>query len=138
MRRLLLAFSLTASCLVASSALAQNPARPGGVAPAARPAASSVRTNEVQATPEMWFYEQERHRYDDPKTMVRQNAAFDAAQRKQRLTAMKWYGFSNSRPMVNSTPFGSSYAPTWTNASIRPWSFYSTTRQVQVLNTFGR
>jgi hypothetical protein len=139
MRRLLLALSFTVSCLAASVGMAQNPARLRGTVPAAPAATTSpVRTSEVQATPEMWFYEQQMNRYRDPKEMVRQNAAFEAAQRKQRVTAMKWYGFSNSRPTVNPTPFGASYAPTWTNASIRPWSWATVAPQVQILHRSGR
>ena len=140
MRRLLLAITVSATCLAGSAAMAQNPARQGGAVQPARPATvSSVRTGEVQATPEMWFYEQQMSRYNDPKEMVRQNAAFDSAQRKQRLTAMKWYGYSNSRPTVNPTPFGSNYAPTWTNSSVRPFSWAAITPPVQVLyNNNGR
>jgi len=138
MRRLLLAMSLSATCLTASVALAQNPVRPSGGAAARPDTVSSVRTGEVQATPEMWFYEQQMNRYNNPQEMVRQNAAFDAAQRKQRLTAMKWYGFSNSRPMVNPTPFGATYGQTWTSATVKPYSWAATTRQVQILHNSGR
>ena len=130
MRRLLIAFLLSATCMAVSSALAQQPSNRlrGGAEPV-----SSVNMKDVQATPEMWFYEQQMKRYNDPQEMVRQNAAFEAAQRKQRLAAQKWYGYSKSRPMVNPTPFGASYSPTWNNATIRPWSWAASTRQIYLI-----
>ena len=136
MHRLLLAMSMSSICLCAGIAGAQNPERGQGAL--GRGVVAPVKTSEVQATPEMWFYEQQMNRYNNPQEMVRQNAAFEAAQRKQRLAALKWYGFSNSRPMVNPTPFGASYAPTWTNATIRPWSWASMTPQVQVMYNNNR
>ena len=39
----------------------------------------TLSSGEIQATPEMWFYDQERRRYEDPKTAVRANAEFRAA-----------------------------------------------------------
>lgn len=73
-------------------------------------------------TPEMWFYEQERIRYEDPKAAIRRRAELRAAQRDQRLAALKWYGFSNSRPMVNTTPaMGGSYSPYWGSNTYDPY-----------------
>ena len=137
MRRMLFAFVLTATCMAASSALAQGPSNRlnGKTDPTPH---SSVDMKNVQATPEMWFYEQQMKRYNDPKEMVRQNAAMAAAQRKQRLAALKWYGYSNSRPTVNPTPFGASYAPTWNNATIRPWSWAATTKQIYTIQRTER
>ena len=79
-------------------------------------------------TPEMWFYEQERLRYNDPKTAIRRRAETRAAQRANRLASMKWYGQSNSRPVVSSTPTMSSYAPYWGSNTYDPhrWRPYST------------
>jgi hypothetical protein len=67
----------------------------------------------AQMTPEMWFYIQESHRYDDPKEMVRRKAEFKAVQRQRRIAAMQWYGFSNSRPTANTGLFEGSYSPCW-------------------------
>ena len=55
-------------------------------------------------TAQMWFYEQERRRWDDPKQAVRRKAEFKAAQRRQRIEARRWYGYSNMRPQANVTP----------------------------------
>jgi hypothetical protein len=68
----------------------------------------------AQMTPEMWFYQEEMRRYDDPKLAVRRKAEFRAAQRQRRIAAMDWYGFSNLRPTANPTPFtGGVYSPGW-------------------------
>ncbi len=67
----------------------------------------------AQMTPEMWFYQQEIRRYDDPKLAVRRKAEFKAAQRQRRIAAMAWYGYSNSRPTVNASIFTGSYSPGW-------------------------
>jgi hypothetical protein len=76
----------------------------------------------------MWFYEQERIRYEDPRKAVRRRAELRAAQRADRLAALKWYGQSNSRPTVNSTPTMSSYAPYWGSNTYDPhrWRPYWT------------
>jgi hypothetical protein len=109
-------------------ALAQRPARPpvtpdDNVVPAeqsqtpvkARTPAEYPRIalSELQATPEMWFYEQSLRQYQDPKMAVRQAAEFRAEQRQRRLESMKWYGLSNQRPRANSDPFNNDYAPRW-------------------------
>ncbi len=73
--------------------------------------APTLSPGEVQATPEMWFYEQERLRYADPKNAVRANAEYRSAQRARRMAALKWFGFSNSRPIANPDPFHGTYSP---------------------------
>lgn len=64
-------------------------------------------------TPELWVYSQELRRHDDPGQAVRRKAELAASQRQARLAAMKWYGFSNSRPVANPTPFTGQYSPAW-------------------------
>jgi hypothetical protein len=91
------------------------------VAPATTLAAPIVR--EVQApnslptpttvTPEMWFYSQERDRYDDPAQAVRRKAELRGALRTQRIASMKWFGMSNARPQASVTPMMGIYSPTW-------------------------
>lgn len=72
-------------------------------------------------TPEMWYYMQELRRYDDPKQAIRRKAELKAAQRRDRLAALKWYGFSNSRPTAAHMPFmNSSYSPAWVGNSWNP------------------
>ena len=74
-------------------------------------------TGEMTPTPEMWFYQEDLRRYQDPKMAVRQKAQYRANQRQQRLAALRWYGFSNSRPTAASDPFHSDYSPKWTGGS---------------------
>jgi hypothetical protein len=71
----------------------------------------------------MWFYEQQRLEYQDPRAAVRRKAEFKATQRANRLAAMKLYGLSNSRPSASPTPMFGSYAPGWTarNADPNRW-----------------
>jgi hypothetical protein len=56
-------------------------------------------------TPEMWFYEQERKRHDDPKMAVHRRAELRAQERHQRLASLRWYGIDNSRPNVSANPW---------------------------------
>ncbi len=72
-----------------------------------------VSPGQVSPTPEMWFYEQYRNDYQDPKMAVRKNAEFRSAQRRHRIAAMKWFGFSNSRPLASPTPWHGDYSPGW-------------------------
>jgi hypothetical protein len=75
----------------------------------------------VSPTPEMWFYEQERTRYEDPKGAVRRKAETRAAQRASRLASMKWYGMSNSRPVASTTPLFGTYSPMWVSNTSEPF-----------------
>jgi hypothetical protein len=59
---------------------------------------------ELTPTAEMWFYEQARRDYMDPKMMVRRKAEFESAERSRRLAAMRWHGFSPSRPSASTDP----------------------------------
>ncbi len=76
---------------------------------------SAVESGQLTPTPEMWFYQQEIRRHDDPKQAVRRNAEYRAAQRRMRLESQKWYGYSPLRPTVNPTPWFGSYGPRWTS-----------------------
>jgi hypothetical protein len=75
----------------------------------------------VSPTPEMWFYEQERTRYEDPKAAVRRKAEFRSAQRQNRLAACKWFGMSNSRPTASPTPVTGTYSPVWASNTPDPY-----------------
>jgi hypothetical protein len=78
----------------------------------------------LSPTPEMWFYEQERTRYEDSKSAVRRKAEYRSAARAERTAALKWYGMSNSRPTASPTPFTGTYSPTWVSGNRNPdaWS----------------
>ncbi len=109
-------------CAPAGSLVAQEAAAPA--IDLRRDGLSSTRTT-VATTPEMWFYEQERIRHDDPKASVRRKAEFRATQREHRLAALKWYGMSNSRPTTSTTPVMGTYSPTWVANSIDPFRWHT-------------
>ena len=64
-------------------------------------------------TPELWVYSQEQRRHDDPAQAVRRKAEYQAEQRMARLAALKWYGYSNSRPEASMTPIMGTYSAGW-------------------------
>jgi len=76
-----------------------------------------ISAGQVTPTPDMWFYEQQLQQYLDPKMMVRQKAEFKSAQRRYRIAARKWYGFSNSRPIAGIDPVHGTYSPGWTSGN---------------------
>jgi len=82
-------------------------------------ATSPVMTG-LSPTPEMWFYEQERSRLEDPTQAVRRRAELRGQQRADRLAALKWYGIDNSRPTVSGTPWFGSYGPYWGSNTYDP------------------
>jgi hypothetical protein len=129
MKKLLL---LPAFCLACCTALmAQEPAKP------AREIRRDYSPGAASPTPEMWFYEQERSRYDDPKMAVRRKAEFRAAQRSNRIASQHWYGMSNSRPTVSTTPWFGTYSPTWSSNSADPYR-WSATGQVGISFSPGK
>lgn len=76
---------------------------------------------EVQATPEMWFYEQERKDSLDPDLAVRRAAEFRADQRMRRMEARKWFGLSNARPTAGVDMIHGDYSPGWSSNSYYPF-----------------
>jgi len=64
-------------------------------------------------TPELWVYSQELRRHDDPAQAVRRKAEVQADQRISRLSALRWYGLSNSRPQASPIPTMGVYSPGW-------------------------
>ena len=127
MTRLLftLAFALVA---LPKLGFAQQPVSPSHYShPSSGYAPTVSKASEVTSTPEMWFYEQERLRYEDPKTVARARAEYEANQRQARLTALKWYGMSNSRPQAGTDANNGIFAPKWTGnmAFGNDWSLVS-------------
>jgi len=92
---------------------------------------SGISTGEITPTPEMWFYQQYKSEYQDPKVAVREKAEFRALQRQRRIAAKKWFGLSNQRPTNSVDPFNGDWSPRWTSGSFwypnrwhgtgRPW-----------------
>jgi len=71
-----------------------------------------------------WYYGSEAKKA--PVTSIAQQKSQQRAeQRMARLEAMRWYGFSASRPTASGMPFTSSYSPSWTRPGGRPFSWHS-------------
>ena len=60
----------------------------------------------------------------DTRSLVQRNAMFRAEQRRRRLAAMRWFGFSNSRPAVASVPYMTPYAPAWVGNALLPYYWH--------------
>jgi hypothetical protein len=108
-----------------SAAAQQKPSAEAKVVPSV-----SVASSQITPTPEMWFYEQRLREYMDPKLAIRRVAEQRAAQRRARLAAMKWYGYSNLRPTGAPDPYNGGSSPRWGgNNSLHPelWSGYGPT-----------
>ena len=128
MKKFALSFTAILALALVSAAVAQQPN-----------GKSSNRDEEptiqVAPTAEMWFYQQyqrEQREFQDPWAGVRRKAEFAAAQRQARIASMKWFGYSNSRPVANPTPWGSMYSPAWSSNSSRPygWTGQATVPQI--------
>lgn len=105
---------------VVGIATAQDPDRVA--APAAAPQNRGLTTTEVSPSqsPELWLYQQELRRYEDPEQAVRRKAEARAEQRMSRLAAMKWFGQSNSRPHAAAMPWMDEYSPVWVGNGVHP------------------
>ena len=96
-----------------------------------------VAPNSMSLTPEMWFYLHEQRRQEDPQMVVRRNAEQKAAARRNRIAAMRWFGYSASRPKASITPFTSQYSPTWTGNSMSPYRWVGATGVTATLQVDG-
>ena len=100
-------------------ASAQNPSlrRPSEkeASPAQQTPAQQTPWSRVTPSEAMWMYEQQKRDYLDPVLSIRHRAEFTAWQRRQRLAATAWYGYSNSRPSWHPTPsMSGTFSPSWT------------------------
>ena len=100
-----------------------------GHAPKLTPEARHGSLSEL--TPSMWFYEQERQEYQNPKNAVRAAAEFRADQRRKRLAASQWFGYSNARPIRAVTPT-TTPSPQWGSNSADPFIWSGTGRTTVV------
>ena len=106
--------SVAVSALLTVAASAQQP---------------EIATEEVHSlgqlapTPDMWFYQQELKRREDPRVAVRAKAEHRAWHRQRRIAAMQWFGMSNSRPTANPTPLLGTYSPTWVASPHSPFQW---------------
>ncbi len=76
----------------------------------------------VPTTENMWFYDQAQRSYHNPKEMVRRNAEHEAVQRRNRIAAGEWFGYSNSRPSVNPNPTHTSFSG-WLTSTHHPYQW---------------
>lgn len=67
----------------------------------------------LEPTAAMWFYQQERRDLLNPKLAVQRLEAIKGMQRRQRIAARKWFGYSNLRPRANPDPINGYYSPSW-------------------------
>lgn len=104
---------------------APAPGSPSDVVPANLPA-------------DVWIYLQEMRRYEDPQQAVRRKAERKAQERRDRMAAMKWYGYSASRPQASPTPFMGSYSPRWVGNSGNPFGWVPSFYHPRVVRTETR
>ncbi len=95
------------------------PMAPAGI-PQGPPAGAARKPNlpgEVISSPEMssYPYSPSPQPVLDSKLLLQQKAAEQAAQRARRLAALKWFGYSNSRPVAGVDCVHGDYAPSWTS-----------------------
>jgi len=117
MRRLVLSFTFVPALLIGAVLAAQDPGR------FSTPVGQDPTSDQVAQTEDMWFYLQELRRYDDPQAVIRRKAERKGEQRRQRLAAMKWYGWSQSRPTASSTPWTGVYSPSWVGNGADPYQW---------------
>lgn len=79
---------------------------------------------------ESWYPKVEKR--TDAPTVAQQKAMERGAQRMARLEAMRWYGFSNSRPTATAMPFTTMYSPAWQQPGGRPFAWYSSSRPIVI------
>ncbi|MHB8865108.1 MAG: hypothetical protein ACYC6N_22225 [Pirellulaceae bacterium] len=125
MKRLVLTSAFLPAVLIGSILTAQDLDRLN------RPQGRQPTLDQVTQTEDMWFYLQELRRYDDPQVVIRNKAERKAEQRRQRLAAMKWFGWSQSRPTANPTPSMGVFSPSWVGNGNDPYNWigygYTTT-----------
>jgi len=66
------------------------------------------------ATPQTASYQQP---CQGSKDLVQQMAEYRASARMQRLTSLKWFGMSNTRPYKSSDPYHSDASPSWVSGN---------------------
>ena len=114
MKRLALTFSLV--MVLSTQVYGQDPIL-DQAPPALAPAKPEGKVDGHTLTPEMYRNLVDLQRYGGPVDLTRERARLKAQQRLERMTALKWYGMSNSRPYAGATPFMGNYSPRWTSNS---------------------
>ncbi len=104
--------ALVVAAAVSSASAQQLPAPAQESAPSANDYSSYHPVREKTPTP----------------TLAQQKAAARAEQRMGRLAAMRWYGFSGSRPTASGLPWTTMYSPAWQQPGGRPFAWYTSYR----------
>ena len=123
MKKLMVLLTLTAVSLVAQASAQDS------VGPIPTPA----RATPVPQTDNADFYRQRVRRYDEGAMAVRRKAQYRAQQRMLRISALKWFGLSNSRPSASSTPWSGLYSAAWVSNSRRPQAWVGGTHSTVVV-----
>jgi hypothetical protein len=83
----------------------------------------------LSAADEAWSYRNPPQREAKP-TLAQERAIVRGQQRAARLEAMRWYGFSGSRPTASGIPFTTMYSPAWQQPGGRPFAWYTSSRPI--------
>lgn len=83
------------------------------------------------ASDESWYDRTPPTRAPKP-SLSHQKAALRGQQRMARLEAMRWYGYSNSRPTASGMPWTTMYSPAWQQPGGRPFAWYQSNRPVVI------
>lgn len=107
-------FALAATSLLSGTAFAQNPTFRG----AKQKNFDLTRQpswSRLIPTESMYMYEQHKRDFLNPTLAIRRRAEYKAWERRSRLAAQRWYGYSNSRPTRHPTPVTAGWSsPSWT------------------------
>jgi hypothetical protein len=107
------------ACLPTNDAQAQQPPTP---------------EQETAPQAEDYMYRPVTRRTETP-TLAQQKAQARGEQRMARLEALRWYGFSNSRPTATGMPWTTMYSPAWQRPGGRPFAWYVSQRPVFIYVT---
>ena len=78
-----------------------------------------------------WYYRSPPPKAEK-RSLAQEKAILRGQQRMARLEAMRWYGFSNSRPTATAIPFTSMYSPAWQMPGGRPFAWYTSSRPIVI------
>jgi len=87
--------------------------------------------DEAAATEDSWYSSPAPR--SEKQSLAREKAIQRGAQRMARLEALRWYGFSNSRPTAATMPFTTMYSPAWQQPGGRPFAWYTTSRPIVII-----
>lgn len=132
-------WAFTAAWLSLAAAALTTSASAQGLGSTPLAPSPEVSLSSMQMTPEMWYYQQEYRRENDPRELRKARARYHAAQREQRIASQKWYGLSPLRPVASPTPFLGSYSPRWVGNSIDPHYWRSgTSTYLAIVPSYAR